>query len=114
MNVGELFLGRDFARRHPQGRQSYHTSRESVQSTAPAFPADRVRSAGQRKQCGTMCQRLWLLDTVGLDAVLPTRPRRFFAPRFATAWAVAWASWFISASARPPNKSTLWYANEHR
>jgi hypothetical protein len=59
MNVGESFLGRSFARRHPQGRQSHHTSRESVQSTAPAFSPDRVRSAGQRKRlvrgiCGSL------------------------------------------------------------
>jgi hypothetical protein len=56
MNVGESFLGRDFAERHPQGRHGHHTSRESLQSTAPAFSVNRVRVAGQEKRCGTVRQ----------------------------------------------------------
>src|SRR6476646_1598433 len=69
----------EFRRTPPQGRHCHHTSRESLQSTAPAFSADRVRGAGQEKQRGTLRQRLRLLDPVGLDAILPTRPCRFAA-----------------------------------
>lgn len=70
----------ELRRTPPQGRNCHHTSRESLQSTAPAFSADRVRVAGQEKQRGTLRQGLWLLDPVGLDAILPARPCRF-APR---------------------------------
>jgi hypothetical protein len=59
MNVGEVVLGRSYARLHPQERQSHHTSRESLHSTAPAFPPDRVRRAGQEERYGTVRQRLW-------------------------------------------------------
>src|ERR1700687_5931320 len=76
MNVGESFLGRTFAGRHPQGGQDNRTSSQPVQSTAPTFSADRVCRIGEEAWRRPRCQGVYLLDAVRLHAVLPTRPRR--------------------------------------
>src|SRR4051794_14390478 len=79
MNVGEWFLWPELRQSSPTRKAKPSYKSPVSQSTAAAFSADGVRSTGQRKQRGTVCQRVWLLDTVGLDAILPTRPRRFLA-----------------------------------
>ena len=113
MNVSESFLGPGLRRTLPQGRQSHHTSRESLQSTTPPLPPTGVRSAGQQKRRRKGRQRLRLLDAVGLDAVLLTRSRRF-PPRDLQRPPLLPRQTGASRHCQGTNKSTLSYANEHR
>ena len=114
MNVSESFLGPGLRRTPPQGRQSHHTSREYLQSAAPALPSNGVRALIKKndaekaaKGFGCWTQLVSMLFCQLAHAGCP--PRDLQRPGL-----LPEPNWVHLPVAESSNKSTLSYANEHR
>ena len=102
MNVGESFLSRELRQTSPTRRaKPSYKSRACSINCSSSFPGPsserwsrKTRRNGAPK--GLAAGRSWC------RCCSANSPTPIPCARFATVWAVAWASWFISVSPRPP------------
>jgi hypothetical protein len=80
MNVGEVIPWPDLRENvtHKEGKAIIQVA-SLFNQLLQHFPRTEFGALVKENKCGAMCQGLWLLDTIGRNAVLPTGPRRFAA-----------------------------------
>jgi hypothetical protein len=113
MSVGESFLGRSFARRHPQGRHHHGTSSQPVQSTAPAFPRAEFASL-VKKHGAEHAAKGFTCWTQFVSMLFCQLGRAYSLREICNGLACCLGRLVHLGIIKAPCRSTLSYANEHR